>query len=106
MNPSVVFSIIFLILPASVLILEILRFMRSDKMLMKFLIAASGIYFSGGLLILILTILFDELPLSFVLISEIMMLFIFVFTIVTIRNVDQRSKEIADRVNYDPQKNN
>ncbi|MBR4557897.1 MAG: hypothetical protein IKO15_10550 [Clostridiales bacterium] len=46
-----------------------------------FFIASSGVYVSGALLVFIFTLIMEGLPVAFVIISDITILFVFLFTV-------------------------
>ena len=78
---SLIVSLIFLVIPVAVLIyLLIGKGPLAGSKFKNFYRASCGVYVSGSVLIFVFTLLFNQLPVAFVVISNVTILFVFCFT--------------------------
>ena len=106
MTPSLLASVIFAVLAVILLIAVIL--IRNDLIskYRKFFVATEAIYLSGALMVLIACAVLKEMPLSFALIADILILFIYAMTTVALFTVAGKAEKMKSQINENKEQNN
>jgi len=105
MSNAQIVALFFVQISLAIVIISVLLKNKRIAKVKKFLISSSSVYFSGTILIMLISIFKAPIPIVFILISDLLITFVFVmsaFTIIKISNqILEIRKENDEKTNKD-----